>query len=153
MSALPAWHAGYVGIPFVEHGRDRAGCDCWGLVRLILAEQAGLVLPCHGAVYGSTGEADVIAAAIAAGTEQEEWLPVSEGSERALDAVLMKGYAPDPETGLLRAHDMHAGVVAAPGVLIHVERGIDAALGFYRRDPVLKRRVRRFFRHRELADR
>jgi hypothetical protein len=41
----PGWAGEYVGIPFADPGRDRGGCDCWGLVRLILAEQAGLALP------------------------------------------------------------------------------------------------------------
>jgi hypothetical protein len=45
MKKLPAWAGQYVGIPFADLGRDRHGCDCWGLVRLILAEQAGLTLP------------------------------------------------------------------------------------------------------------
>lgn len=64
----------------------------------------------------------------------------------------MKGYVADPDTGALRSADMHVGLVLAPGALIHVERGIDAALGFYRSDIILKRRVRGIFRHRELVD-
>jgi len=33
------WASTYVGIPYRFAGRDRAGCDCWGLVRLVLAER------------------------------------------------------------------------------------------------------------------
>ncbi len=35
---VPIWAGRYIGLPFAEHGRDRGGIDCWGLVRLTLLE-------------------------------------------------------------------------------------------------------------------
>jgi cell wall-associated NlpC family hydrolase len=48
---IPSWVARYVGIPFVSGGRDMAGCDCYGLVRLALREQFGFTLPSLTAGY------------------------------------------------------------------------------------------------------
>lgn len=35
----------YVGIPYKAGGRDREGCDCYGLVWMVLHEQFGKTLP------------------------------------------------------------------------------------------------------------
>ncbi|NMW23861.1 C40 family peptidase, partial [Rhodanobacter denitrificans] len=51
MSIVPAWAGPYVGIPYRTHGRDRAGVDCWGLVRLVMAEVFGAELPDYGDTY------------------------------------------------------------------------------------------------------
>ena len=39
------WVKKYVGIPFVSGGRDETGCDCYGLVRLILRNEYDFELP------------------------------------------------------------------------------------------------------------
>lgn len=40
---LPPWVAQYIGIPFVERGRDPAtGLDCWGLAKIVLERHFGV---------------------------------------------------------------------------------------------------------------
>lgn len=39
------WYNDYVGIPFLDKGRTKAGSDCWGIVRLIYDEQFNIKLP------------------------------------------------------------------------------------------------------------
>lgn len=57
----------FIGLPFRDHGRDRSGVDCWGLVRLVLADLRGIVLPDYGQGYSDTGDFDGIGVAIREG--------------------------------------------------------------------------------------
>lgn len=41
----------YIGLPYLENGRDWTGVDCWGLARLYYKEELGLDLPDYSEFY------------------------------------------------------------------------------------------------------
>lgn len=149
--AVPVWVAGYIGIPFRSGGRDADGCDCWGLVRLIWRGQFGVEVPSFRTSYDDADDGGRIAETIEAnGVRSPFWRPVAAGRERVGDAVHMIGYF-KTEDGQVERAGFHVGMVVAAGVLIHIEQGIDASLGYYGRDRRIALRVLGFYRHKDLA--
>lgn len=53
-----SWVNKYVGIPFVSLGRAMDGCDCYGLVRLVLLNEYDYVLPLLTTGYSDALETD-----------------------------------------------------------------------------------------------
>lgn len=49
----------YVGIPFVPYGRTLKGCDCYGLVRLYLNNELGVLLPSFDLDYRLDNTAEI----------------------------------------------------------------------------------------------
>ncbi len=106
---IPPWVMEYLDIPFVSGGRDRRGCDCYGLVRLVLAEHFGKELPpldCYqDALHAAQTEAVVDRyQPLLAGTRVEHPAPG--------DVAVMR----------LRGHHCHVGICIAPGVVLHTDR-------------------------------
>ena len=116
---VPHWVTPYIGLPFKPHGRDRNGVDCWGLVRLVLAERFAVNLPSYADGYGSTEDARDIGRLIRG--ELNPWRPVPSGAEQPGDVVLLR----------LMNQPMHVGLVVDPGWMLHIEEGIDACLERY----------------------
>lgn len=116
----PPWTRDYIGIPFAPHGRDRTGCDCWGLVRLVLRERFGLRLPSYADAYAGAGlaEAEDNAAALRHGAGAERWRRLDPGSARAGDVALLR----------LAGTACHVGVIVGWPWMLHVETGTDAAV-------------------------
>lgn len=121
----------YIGIPFLAGGRDRAGCDCWGLLRLIYQERMGLLLPAY------TGYDDPLSAQAAALIQEgrTDWQVVE--SPEPMDAVLFK----------VAGRPNHIGLVVAPGQMIHSAAGKDSCIESYNR-PLWRSRIEGFYRAR-----
>lgn len=124
----------YIGIPFVEKGRSREGCDCYGLICLVYSELLGVILPSFVNGYVSTQDSEELARLIRG--HIAPWRGIEAGHERPFDGVLLT------EGGVPR----HMGIVTRPGWLLHVENGGTAMLERYT-DARLKRRVAGFYRH------
>lgn len=143
------WASKYIGIPFLDRGRTAAGCDCWGLLCLVLRHERGVDVSGYDAAY--TGASDASAADAIRSTDDEyrRWTQVLPGDERPFDAVLMTGCYRNG-SGLVRA-PMHVGVVVSPSsaTMLHVEAGTDACISRYRRNLLIERRVVAMYRHAE----
>lgn len=104
-----SWSNRYVGIPFRDHGRDRAGVDCWGLAWLIYRDELGITLPDYLG-YASAEEQEEVSALFLGAAASPLWVPVT-GQAQPFDIALFR-------RGRLTTH---LGVVVRPGLMIHVE--------------------------------
>ena len=127
----------YFDIPFKENGRGPDGCDCWGLVSLFYKTEYGIDLQDMSGQYSGIRDAETIRAL--AEQERASWLEVN-GERRPGDVV---------EIPLTRNH-FHVGIVTPGGHILHIEEGGHARL-VPERSQRIRRRIRRAWRHRELA--
>lgn len=128
----------YVGIPFLDGGSDREGCDCWGLVRLIYSERFDIELP----EYNDVSATDIrrVAREMREGsTDDPTWREVIE--PRAFDVVLMRV--------LCGSVVAHVGIAISPQRFLHVERASHATIVPFDH-PMYRSRIAGFRRHRDL---
>ena len=105
---IPTWAAAYVGLPFLDQGRNREGVDCFGLVRLVLAEQFSVELPSYTERYASATERDEVAALLLVGVDESGWYPVS--AMRAGDGLVLR----------IRDQPWHVGLVLDAEHFLHI---------------------------------
>ncbi|MBI5578124.1 MAG: C40 family peptidase [Deltaproteobacteria bacterium] len=127
-----AWCAKYVGIPFADHGRTEAGCDCWGLARLVYQRERGILLSDCSDGYITAHKAVITADLYS--LESAHWREVTDPQPFDLALIRIAGIP------------RHVGIVIAPGRMLHIERGKDSVVEDYTR-PGLSGRIEAFYRH------
>lgn len=117
------WSDSYVGIPFKDGGRDASGCDCGGLVLLILQRELGIAArdvnePYTRADFHTRAGNRRLASAVA--WCLEDWRELPEGAElKPFDLVLYR---------VPGGAECHCGCVVTPRLMIHVEERHSAHL-------------------------
>lgn len=115
--------ADYVGIPYVLHGRDRQGADCYGLVCLVYKEMLGIVLPEYTYQDRQDGGALIDA-------QRQLW--------RELEN-------PEPYcVAVVRSDPMHCAVVIDADRMVHTYSGASSVVVRYR-TPHWKPRILGFY--------
>ena len=113
---IPPWTERYVGLPFVIGGRGPGAYDCWGLTRLVLAEQFAVPFPSfdgYDAEYDHAALANHCAAV---------WPPCV--------TVVGPVHAQPGDVVLLRmaGQACHVGLIVAPPYFLHTEPETESCL-------------------------
>lgn len=103
----------YIKIPFKSHGRDFNGCDCYGLVRLVLKEEFSKTLPDFWE-YNAPDDFQVLQGLFDENTPLLSAKKVEEPKEG--DVVLYK----------FRGYTSHIAVYVGQGRILHILKGIDS---------------------------
>jgi len=113
------WLSKYQLIPFEDKGRSFSGCDCWGLVLLILKNEAGIEVPSFDEISCRDGESvngkvdDEILSGL--------WEEVDESEVAPFDLVVLRGSI--IVKGRVFPARTHIGILSDKLNIIHTEIG------------------------------
>ena len=110
-----SWSDNYVGIPFVDRGRDHYGCDCYGLIHIIYCERLKINLPTYQGPSASICEIKEVSDLIQGEKQIGCWHPVN-GDPQAFDVLSFR-------RGKLESH---LGLHVHNNLMLHIS-GSDCA--------------------------
>ena len=113
------WTDDYIGLPFKPDGRDRDGCDCYGLVCIVYKDRFNIDLPPISGVYCDNNPTTLIRVAKAMAAERERWQKVE--APQPFDVIMLR-------TG---AYTWHIGLVVDSRRFLHVQRGTESIVDDY----------------------
>jgi cell wall-associated NlpC family hydrolase len=101
------WVKKYIGIPFFSNGRTLEGCDCYGLVRLVLLNEYKINVPELSNNYNNALNINEITKMFAEHRPVLASEKLSEPQEKAVVVITEHGAA------------AHIGIVAGDGYILH----------------------------------
>ncbi|MBP5698215.1 MAG: C40 family peptidase [Alphaproteobacteria bacterium] len=128
------WCNDYINIPFQEHGRNRAGCDCWGLARIIYKEKLDIDLPTL-LNYENTRDSNAIVELYE--KEHLNWVEIPVGEEKEFDILVFK----------ILGLPTHIGIVINKGMMIHCEYKIGTHITEYYNEVQWRNRLAGVYRY------
>jgi cell wall-associated NlpC family hydrolase len=105
------WWNKYIGLPFLEKGRDEEGVDCWGLARLIYKNERNILLPSYEECYEKTSDREILSKVINE-ERHSKWSEPATGME--FDIIILK----------MLGLPMHIGIVTKQNHMIHCSKDI-----------------------------
>ncbi len=123
----------YIGIPYVEKGRDESGVDCWGLVRLIYKNELDINLPSFTTEYeiSDNERLEELFAQYKEGWESTDTPEVG-------DVVMFRIFG----------YEAHIGICVGDNKFLHVREGRDSAIESLD-NPKWSKRITGFFKYSE----
>ncbi len=144
------WAEKYMTIPYDLEGSSFKGCNCWGLVHLVLLAEKAIKTPTYSEITGK--QIRRIKRAISGAQGTPPWQHrVELGEEKPFDTIIFKGLVRG------REFEMHTGIVTEQGKCIHIEKGAAVShVPFYNSklhkcNRILFNRFVSMFRHEELV--
>jgi cell wall-associated NlpC family hydrolase len=129
------WVKKYIGIPFVSNGRTAAGCDCYGLARLVLRNEFGVEWPDYSEDYSNALNIAQTARLFA---ERLPVLAVEKITEAEEGAVVIIS---------ARGRPAHIGIAAGGGYILHAAPETGSACQ-RESHPGLRGRIQGYYRAR-----
>jgi len=132
--ACVSWTDAYIGIPFVPDGRDRAGCDCYGLICLVYREQFGIELPSYAGIFQDQSYESLRRVARFIAAHKNTWQQVK--SPKPFDMIVLRS----------GRYLWHVGLSIDRRSMLHIQEGIDSVVEDYT-GPMWRRKVEEFRRY------
>jgi hypothetical protein len=119
VTSVPGWASPYIGLPFVDGGRDFYGVDCEGLCRLVMEHRAGNPsIPLYGVV--SAEGLTKVAKAVGEFAAMPPWVAVGREALKPFDWVIMTGR--EKVDGRPRTLACHLGIMITEALVLHIEK-------------------------------
>ncbi len=132
-----SWSNRYLGIPWSREDLGARGTHCWGLVRLVYAEQLGIALEDFGAAHSRAENAAIVA------DRRQRWPWREVPRAASFDVIVFR-------RGKI---DDHIGIMVDGPLMLHVDIGGEARVDDVT-SPEFSSRRAAYHRHagREAAD-